>query len=35
MSTGYEIDSQNGLYFLTFTIVQWADFFTRLFTGKW
>lgn len=29
MSTGYQIYDQRGLYFLTFTIVQWADLFTR------
>ncbi len=30
MSTGYKIADQRGCYFLTFTIVGWADIFTRL-----
>jgi len=30
MSTGYQITSQNGLYFVTFTIVDWVD----IFSGK-
>jgi putative transposase len=25
----YKIDDQNGLYFLTFTVVDWVDVFTR------
>jgi hypothetical protein len=25
MSTGYKITDQKGYYFLTFTVVQWAD----------
>jgi REP element-mobilizing transposase RayT len=29
MSTGYKITDQQACYFLTFTIVQWADIFTR------
>ena len=29
MSTGYQIADQRGLHFLTFTIVGWADIFTR------
>jgi REP element-mobilizing transposase RayT len=29
MSTGYKIDDQYGMYFLTFTIVDWVDIFTR------
>ena len=29
MSTGYKIDDQNALHFLTFQVVQWADIFTR------
>jgi REP element-mobilizing transposase RayT len=29
MSTGYQINDQSGLYFLTFQIVDWIDIFTR------
>jgi REP element-mobilizing transposase RayT len=29
MSTGYQIYDQNGVYFLTFTIVDWVDIFSR------
>jgi len=29
MSTGYQIDNQTALYFLTFTVVEWVDIFTR------
>ena len=29
MSTGYQIDDQHGLYFLTFTVVDWVDIFSR------
>ena len=29
MSTGYQIDDQYGMYFLTPTIVDWVDVFTR------
>jgi REP element-mobilizing transposase RayT len=29
MTTGYQIQDQNGLYFLTFQIVDWVDIFTR------
>jgi REP element-mobilizing transposase RayT len=29
MSTGYQITSQNVLYFVTFTIVDWVDIFSR------
>jgi REP element-mobilizing transposase RayT len=29
MSTGYQIDDQYGMYFLTFTVVDWVDIFTR------
>jgi REP element-mobilizing transposase RayT len=29
MTTGYKIDDQYGMYFLTFTIVDWVDVFTR------
>ena len=29
MPDGYQIKNQNGLYFLTFQIVGWADIFTR------
>jgi len=29
MSTGYQIYDQSGLYFLTFTVVDWVDIFTR------
>jgi len=29
MSTGYQITEQNALHFLTFTIVDWVDLFTR------
>ena len=29
MSTGYRIENQHGCYFLTFTIVDWVDIFTR------
>ncbi len=29
MSTGYQIKDQDGLYFLTFQIVDWIDIFTR------
>jgi REP element-mobilizing transposase RayT len=29
MSTGYQINEQDGLYFVTFQIVKWIDIFTR------
>ncbi len=29
MSTGYKIDDQEGLYHVTFQIVDWIDIFTR------
>lgn len=29
MSSGYQIEEQFELYFLTFTIVDWVDIFTR------
>lgn len=29
MSTGYQIQDQSALHFLTFQVVQWADIFTR------
>ena len=29
MTTGYHISDQNGVYFLTFQIVDWVDIFTR------
>ena len=29
MSTGYQIDDQYGMYFLTFTVVDWVDVFSR------
>jgi REP element-mobilizing transposase RayT len=29
MSTGYKISDQDGVYFLTFQIVEWVDIFTR------
>lgn len=29
MSTGYKIDNQDGLYFLTFQVINWVDIFTR------
>lgn len=29
MSTGYQIKNQNGLYFLTFQVVNWVDVFSR------
>jgi REP element-mobilizing transposase RayT len=29
MSSGYQIDDQFGMYFLTFTIVDWVDLFSR------
>ncbi|GAA4457540.1 REP-associated tyrosine transposase [Rurimicrobium arvi] len=29
MSTGYQINDQKAVYFLTFTIVDWVDLFTR------
>jgi hypothetical protein len=29
MSTGYQINDQEGLYYLTFQIVDWIDVFTR------
>ncbi|MEW6469699.1 MAG: transposase [Bacteroidota bacterium] len=29
MSTGYKIDDQSALHFVTFQVVQWADLFTR------
>ena len=29
MPTGYQIDNQAGLYFLTFQVVEWVDIFTR------
>ncbi len=28
-STGYKIDDQNGIYFITFAVVEWVDVFTR------
>ena len=30
MSTGYQINEQDGLYYLTFQVVEWVDIFTRL-----
>ena len=29
MSTGYQIDDQYGMYFLTMTVVDWVDIFSR------
>ncbi len=29
MSTGYQVHDQYGTYFLTFTVVDWVDIFTR------
>lgn len=29
MTTGYQIDNQAAMYFLTLTVVEWADVFTR------
>ena len=29
MPTGYQIDNQDGLYFLTFQVIDWVDIFTR------
>jgi hypothetical protein len=29
MSSGYQIKDQNGLYFLTFQVVNWGDVFSR------
>ena len=29
MSTGYQITDQEGLYYLTFQVVDWIDIFTR------
>jgi hypothetical protein len=29
MTTGYKIDDQSGLYYLTIQIVDWVDVFTR------
>ena len=29
MSTGYKIDEKDGIYFLTFQIVEWVDIFSR------
>ena len=29
MSTGHKITDQEAVYYLTFTVVQWADIFTR------
>jgi len=29
MPTGYQIDDQKGLYFLTFQVVEWIDIFSR------
>ncbi len=29
MSTGYQIKDQEGLYYLTFQVVDWVDIFTR------
>ena len=29
MSTGYQINEQDGLYYLTFQVVDWVDIFTR------
>ena len=29
MPTGYQIDNQDGLYFLTLQVVEWIDIFTR------
>jgi REP element-mobilizing transposase RayT len=30
MPTGYQINEQDGLYYLTFQVVEWVDIFTRL-----
>ena len=30
MSTGYQINEQDGLYYLTFQVVEWVDIFTKL-----
>ena len=29
MPTGCQIDNQDGLYFLTFQVIDWVDIFTR------
>lgn len=29
MSTGYKIEEQDGLHYVTFQIVEWVDIFTR------
>ena len=29
MSTGYQINDQEGLYYLTFQVADWIDIFTR------
>jgi len=29
MSTGYQIDDPAGTYFMTFTVVDWVDIFSR------
>jgi len=29
MPTGYQIDDQSGLYFLTLQVVDWVDIYTR------
>jgi hypothetical protein len=29
MSTGYQINDQEGMYYLTFQVVDWIDVFTR------
>ena len=35
MSTGYQIKDQEGLYFLTFQVVDWVDIFTRqIYRGR-
>jgi len=34
MSTGFKIEEQDGLYFVTFQIVKWIDIFTRKFIIK-
>ena len=29
MQSGYQIRDQNGIYFITFAVVEWVDVFTR------
>jgi hypothetical protein len=35
MSTGYQIKDQEGLYYLTFQVVDWIDVFSRQAYPPW